>query len=113
LQPSLVDGVPAHLKNPVVALNRAIAVGQRDGADAGLAALVAIADKDRLDRYPFYPAALAEHELRRGDHEAASRCFRKALMLTRNDAERRFLEKRLSHVENREPAPTHGRKDNL
>jgi len=109
----LYDQLMAIAPTPVVALNRAIAVGQRDGADAGLAALVAIADKDRLDRYPFYPAALAEHELRRGDHEAASRCFRKALMLARNDAERRFLEKRLSHVENREPAPTHGRKDNL
>jgi RNA polymerase sigma-70 factor (ECF subfamily) len=81
--------------SPVVALNRAIAVGQRDGADAGLAALAAIADRERLAAYPFYPAAAGELELRRGNRGGARVHFMAALALARNDAERRFLGKRL------------------
>lgn len=81
--------------SPVVALNRAIAVGQRDGPERGLAELHAIADRERLARYPFYSAALGEFELRRGSAAAACRHFEAALTLARNDAERRFLEKRL------------------
>ena len=87
----LMDLAPS----PVVALNRAIAVGQRDGPDRGLEALHAIADRDRLSAYPFYPAAIGELELRRGDRDAARLHLQAALDLARNPAERRFLEKRL------------------
>lgn len=87
----LLDIAPS----PVVALNRAIAIGQRDGAERGLSELHAIVDRDRLSKYPFYPAAIAEFELRRGKASAARRHFQLALALGRNDAERRFLEKRL------------------
>jgi RNA polymerase sigma factor (sigma-70 family) len=92
---SLYDRLMAIAPSPVVALNRAIAVAQRDGPDAGLEALQAIRDRDRLDTYPFYPAALAELELRRGRPEPARAHFAAALALARNDAERRFLEKRV------------------
>jgi RNA polymerase sigma-70 factor (ECF subfamily) len=78
-----------------VALNRAIAIGQRDGADSGLAALAAIEDRERLAAYPFYPAAAGELELRRGNRAAARAHFLAALAIARNDAERRFLGKRL------------------
>lgn len=79
---------------PVVALNRAIAIGQRDGPERGIEALRAIHDRERLDEYPFYPAALAEFELRRGDLNAARQLFQRALELARNPTERRFLRKR-------------------
>jgi len=92
---SLYDRLMAMAPSPVVALNRAIAVGQRDGADAGLLALAAIADRERLAAYPFYPAAAGELELRRGNRGAAREHFMAALALARNDAERRFLGKRL------------------
>jgi RNA polymerase sigma-70 factor (ECF subfamily) len=85
--------------SPVVALNRAIALAQRDGAERGLEALRAIRDRDRLSRYPFYPAALAELELRRGDRSAAREHFKAALGLARNPTERRFLERRLQSVD--------------
>ena len=78
-----------------MALNRAIAIGQRDGADSGLEALEAIADRDRLAAYPFYPAAVGELELRRGNRAAAREHFMAALAIARNEAERRFLGKRL------------------
>ena len=80
---------------PVVALRRAIAIGQRDGAERGLAELGAIADRDRLAGYPFYPAALGDLELRRGDRAAARGHFEAARALARNAAERRFLDRRL------------------
>jgi RNA polymerase sigma-70 factor (ECF subfamily) len=92
---SLYDRLMATAPSPVVALNRAIAVAQRDGPDRGIAELHAIGDRGRLKRYPFYPAAIAELELRRGNREAAREHFRAALALARNPTERRFLEKRV------------------
>jgi RNA polymerase sigma-70 factor (ECF subfamily) len=91
----LYDRLMTVAPSPVVALNRAIAVAECDGPERGLEELRAIADRDRLERYPFYPAALGELERRRGNHEAAREHFRAALALARNPTERRFLEGRL------------------
>jgi RNA polymerase sigma-70 factor (ECF subfamily) len=96
---SLYDRLMDVAPSQVVALNRAIAIGERDGPARGLEALAAIADRKRLSRYPFYPAALGELELRRGDNEAARKHFRAALAVARNQAERRFLEKRLARCD--------------
>jgi RNA polymerase sigma-70 factor (ECF subfamily) len=92
----LYDRLMAIAPSPVVALNRAIAVAERDGAAHGLEALHAIADRDRLAAYPFYAAALGELELRRGDRKAARAHFGVALASARNAAERRFLARRLA-----------------
>jgi RNA polymerase sigma factor (sigma-70 family) len=92
---SLYDRLMDIAPSPVVALNRAIAVGQRDGAGRGLEALQAIEDRDRLSDYPFYQAALGELELRRGNRDAARAHFEAAQGCARNGAERRFLEKRV------------------
>jgi RNA polymerase sigma factor (sigma-70 family) len=92
---SLYDRLMDIAPSPVVALNRAIAIGQAEGAERGLEELQAIADRDRLSHYPFYPAALGELELCRGDRAAAREHFRAAFDLARNETERRFLEKRL------------------
>lgn len=93
---SLYDRLMAIAPSPVVALNRAIAIAQRDGAERGLEALHAIADPARLHHYPFYRAALGEFELRRGNRETAREHFAAALAIARNTAEQRFLEKRLT-----------------
>lgn len=98
---ALYDRLMTVAPSPVVALNRAIAIAQRDGAERGLEELHAIADRDRLTRYPFYPAALGELELRRGNREAAREHFSAALALARNPVERRFLEKRVRACEGR------------
>jgi RNA polymerase sigma factor (sigma-70 family) len=87
---AMMDVAPS----PVVALNRAIAIGQCDGPERGLQALQDIADAERLRRYPFYPAALGEFERRRGDVAAAKAHFALAASLARNPAERRFLDRR-------------------
>jgi RNA polymerase sigma-70 factor (ECF subfamily) len=92
---SLYDQLMDIAPSPVVALSRAIAIGQRDDPERGLAALDAIVDSDRLASYPFLAAARGELELCRGHRQAARMHFRAALELARNGEERRFLEKRL------------------
>jgi RNA polymerase sigma-70 factor (ECF subfamily) len=96
---SLYERLMAIAPSPVVALNRAIAIGQRDGPASGLDALHAIRDQARLSRYPFYAAAMGELELRRCNPNAARAHFASALALARNADERRFLKKRLEAVE--------------
>ncbi|MGH9410127.1 MAG: RNA polymerase sigma factor [Vicinamibacterales bacterium] len=91
----LYDRLFALAPSPVVALNRAIAIAERDGPERGLQALGAIADRERLAAYPFYPAALGELELRRGGTDAARAHFAAALRLARSAPERRHLQKRL------------------
>jgi len=81
---SLYDRLMTIAPSPVVALNRAIAIAQRDGAERGLKEVHAIEDRDRLNGYPFYPAAMGELELRRGNREAAREHFSAALALARN-----------------------------
>jgi predicted RNA polymerase sigma factor len=81
--------------SPIVALNHAIAVAQKEGPERGLAEIEAIADRERLAAYPFYFAALGELELRRGRHEAARGHFCAALKVARNGMERQFLEERV------------------
>jgi RNA polymerase sigma factor (sigma-70 family) len=81
---------------PVVALNRAIAVGMAEGPEAGLRALAEIEDRERLARYPFLPAAVAEFELRAGRPERAAGQLRAALLLVRNAAEEAVLARKLA-----------------
>lgn len=80
--------------SPVIALNRAIAVAQTHGPEAGIAEIRAIEHSDRLSAYPFLPAALGELELRAGHRDIAREYFEAAVGLARNPMERRFLELR-------------------
>jgi RNA polymerase sigma factor (sigma-70 family) len=84
--------------SPVVALNRAIAIAERDGPQEGLAAIESIADKARLDEYPFFFAAKGELERRLGHQEAARAEFERALALARNPEERRFFRSRATEA---------------
>jgi RNA polymerase sigma factor (sigma-70 family) len=101
---ALYDMLMSVRRSPIVALNRAIAIAQLAGPESGLRAIAAIDDRDTLARYPFYPAALGELELRAGRPDAARSHFRDARRLARNPAERQFLEQRERACERREPA---------
>ena len=92
---SLYDTLMTIRPTPIVALNRAIAVGQRDGADRGIRELRTIPDSDRLAKYPFYHAAFAEFELQKGQTQNAIGYFQIALKLARNPMERQFFENRI------------------
>jgi predicted RNA polymerase sigma factor len=95
---SLYDRLMSVAPSPVVALNRAIAIAERDGPAAGLAALARLAGAERLANYPFLPAAWGELLLRDGRAEDAAAHFTSAIRLARSDAERRFLERRLAEA---------------
>ena len=92
---SLYDLLMEAHPSPVVALNRAIAIAERDGAARGLEEISRIEDAERLEHYPFYWAAMGEFELRLGRNEEASEHFRAARKLARNEAERKFLAQRM------------------
>ena len=91
----LYDSLLRLRPSPVVALGRAVAIAEQEGAERGLEEIRAIVDGDRLVSYPFYPAALGELELRCGRRNRAAEHFRAALTLARNPTERRFFEQRL------------------
>jgi len=84
--------------SPVVALNRAAAVGMRDGPAAGLAALEAVMTGGGLDAYHLAHAARADVLRRLGRLEAAHISYARALELARLPAERRFLQRRLEQL---------------
>ena len=88
--------------NPVVALNRAIAVAELHGPAAGIAAIDAIPDigDGMLDEYQPYNAARANLLARAGDRGAALVAYDRAIELTGNRAERGFLEAERTAVAN-------------
>jgi RNA polymerase sigma factor (sigma-70 family) len=92
----LYDMLATIRPSPIVALNRAIALAQKEGPHRGIEAIYAIADRDRLESYPFFPAALGELELRAGNATSARKHFSDAAALARNPMERRFLEQRMN-----------------
>jgi RNA polymerase sigma-70 factor, ECF subfamily len=83
--------------SPVVALNRAVAIGFANGFDAGLAA-VDLIGPDRLPQRHLYHAARAEMLIRLGRHEEAARELSRALAIVASEPERRHLERRLAAV---------------
>ena len=84
--------------SPVVALNRAVAVGFARGADAGLAALDDLGSEPQLAGYAYLPAARADLLRRLGRLEEARTAYEEALLLTENAVEQRFLAGRLREV---------------
>ncbi len=85
--------------SPVVALNRAVAVGFASGPAAGLAALDALATEPQLAGYGYLPAARADLLRRLGRVAEARLAYTEALHLTDNAVERRFLAGRLAGLE--------------
>ncbi len=83
--------------SPVVSLNRAAAVAMVDGPRPALALIDALAGD--LDRYYLLHAARADLLRRLGSPAEAAKSYARALALVTNDAERRFLERRLRDVQ--------------
>lgn len=92
----LYDALLALSGSPVVAINRALAVAEMQGADAALAALDEVAVDSRLTEYQPYWAARAELLTRTGAHAEARRAYDIAVGLERDPAVRRFLQQRQS-----------------
>lgn len=86
--------------SPVVALNRAVAVGFADGPEAGLVALDHLETEPQLVSYPYFAVARAECFLRLGDTRRARESFALALLLTENSVERDHLNARVRSLLN-------------
>jgi RNA polymerase sigma-70 factor, ECF subfamily len=84
--------------SPVVQLNRAVALGMRDGPQAGLDALAPLSDDPALATYKYLSATRADFLRRLERWPQAQAAYEEALMLTDNAAERGFLEGRLAEV---------------
>lgn len=101
---ALYDRLAALRPSPVVALNRAVAVGFARGPVAGLAEVDAIESLGRLDDYLFLAATRADLLRRAGRRGEALPHYRRARELARNDPERRFFDRRLAECQTAEPA---------
>ena len=91
----LYDVLQQHWPSPVVALNRAVALAQRDGPQVGLREVEAILRAGDLSEYHLAHAARAELHQQLGNVEEARAAWRRALELTRQAPERRHIEQRL------------------
>lgn len=76
---------------PVVALNRAVALANLHGPRAGLQAIAAIPDRDRLENNHLFHAVLGELHLQLDDNQAAAESFRRAHELARVGPEQDHL----------------------
>jgi RNA polymerase sigma factor (sigma-70 family) len=93
---ALYDRLAALRPSPVVALNRAVAVGFARGPAAGLAEVDAIESLGRLEDYLFLAATRADLLRRDGRPREALPHYRRARELARNAPERRFFDRRLA-----------------
>ena len=89
--------------SPIVMLNHAVAVAMSDAPEAGLRLLDQLVDRQLLPGYHLLPAARADLLRRLGRRGEAAQAYSEALALVGNEAERRFLERRLAEVQ--EPPP--------
>jgi RNA polymerase sigma factor (sigma-70 family) len=92
---SLYDRLMEFDDSPIVALNRAVAVANVHGPQAGLQTVRAIPDRKKLASYYLLYAVIGELEMRLNNREAAAQEFRKAFELAETKSERAFLLKRL------------------
>ena len=91
----LYDDLYALRPSPLVALNRAVAMAQLEGPQAGLDAIAAIPQRDRLENHYLFHAVVGELEWQRANHRAAAESFRRALHLVVVGPERAHLTRML------------------
>ncbi|GIG68462.1 RNA polymerase sigma factor [Phytomonospora endophytica] len=96
---ALYDVLHALAPSPVVRLNRAAAVAMRDGPQAGLDLLDALAGEPLLRGHHPYPAARADLLHRLGRHAEAAAAYREAIGLAGTEPERAMLQRRLDATE--------------
>ena len=101
----IYDALSAFCDSPVVAINRAVAIGEAQGAAAGLAELDKLADETSLSQYQPYWAACAHILSDAGKITAAEEAYDQAIGLERDPAVRTFLQQRKMALKD-SPRPT-------
>jgi RNA polymerase sigma-70 factor (ECF subfamily) len=85
--------------SPIVALNRAVALAHVHGPQAGLDAIAAIPERDRLESHYLLHAVLGELHWRMNNHRAAAGNFRRALHLAQVGPEQLYLARMLERAD--------------
>ncbi|MBI2515434.1 MAG: sigma factor, ECF subfamily protein [Opitutae bacterium] len=93
------DGLNRLKPSPIVALNRAVAVANLHGPEAGLLAISAIPQREKLESHYLLHAVLGELHWRMKDHRAAAENFRRALQLAQVGPEQLYLTRMLGQAE--------------
>lgn len=96
----LYDALLSIAGSPVVAINRAVAIAEEEGAAAGLAALYVLGDDKRLHDYQPYWAARAGLLARLDQVQLATEAYERAIGLERDPAVRRFLQGKRAALRN-------------
>ncbi|MFN8511532.1 MAG: sigma-70 family RNA polymerase sigma factor [Thermomicrobiales bacterium] len=92
------DALIARDPSPVVLLNRAVALAEVAGLPSALAEVERLQHLPTLTNYALTHATVAEFRRRAADHAGAADAYRRALALTANEAQRRFLARQLASV---------------
>jgi RNA polymerase sigma-70 factor, ECF subfamily len=95
----LYGSLAALIPSPVIELNRAVAMGMAAGPAAGIDLVDQLAASGKLTGYYLLPATRADLLRRLGHHAESAASYREALDLAVNDAERRYLARRLADAE--------------
>jgi RNA polymerase sigma-70 factor (ECF subfamily) len=95
--------------SPVIELNRAVAVAMAEGPAKGLELIDRPDVSGALDGYRWLHSSRADLLRRLGRYGEADEAYRRALALSENASERRFLLRRLAEVEQSVPSPKSGR----
>jgi len=95
---ALYDQLVRIQPSPVVQLNRAVAIGLRDGPEAGLTQIDAVLEHGELANYYLAHAARADMCRRLGRTDEARSSYKKALALTQQEPERQFLQERIRQL---------------
>ncbi len=95
---ALYDVLRAADPSPVVELNRAAAIAMSDGPAAGLALIDALLARGELTEYSFAHSARADLHRRLGHRGEAVAAYERALELTRQEPERRFIRRRMKEL---------------
>jgi RNA polymerase sigma-70 factor (ECF subfamily) len=96
---ALYDLLLVSWPSPVVALNRAVALGIAQGPEAGLAALERVASESQLADYNYLASARADFLRQLGRREEARVAYLEALSQCENEVERAFIERRLAQLD--------------
>jgi RNA polymerase sigma-70 factor (ECF subfamily) len=96
---ALYDALARANPSPVIELNRAVAVAMRDGPSAGLSLVEEILERGRLEDYYLAHSVRADLCRRLGRAAEARVSYERALSLTEQEPERRFLRRRISELE--------------
>jgi RNA polymerase sigma-70 factor (ECF subfamily) len=84
--------------SPIVGLNHAVAIAMAEGPQSGLARIKELSARGDLDDYHLLYAARADLQRRAGLLKEAAANYKRAIALTSNDGERRFLQRRIEEV---------------